>query len=60
MFLSRIFYLFIDIDTFNDFQGIFTNIFEKVDLEFSKRIYDIQAKSDILKLFDDTEDKSLK
>ena len=37
--------------------GVATKYFETVDLEFSKRIYDIQAKSDILKLIDDTEDK---
>jgi hypothetical protein len=42
-----------------DDEGIATNIFEMVDLEFSKRIYDIQAKSDILKLIDDTEDKPI-
>jgi hypothetical protein len=33
-------------------EGIVTNIFETVDLEFSQRIYDIQSKSDILKLID--------
>jgi hypothetical protein len=42
-----------------DAEGIATNIFEMVDLEFSKRICDIQAKNDILKLSDDTEDKPI-
>ena len=42
-----------------DDDGLVAKYFESVDLEFSKRIYDIQAKPDILKLIDDTENRPI-